>query len=128
MDLEFSHGLIGFSDSESHKAAIKVSVRGRVSSEGSARERSASGLCGCKQVVGLKSSVPYWPLGRDILQFLAIWASPLEQLTIERAYRESLLTRLLVRRPSHCVQSITKGRGLHKVMNRRCESLGTNDS
>lgn len=51
--------------------------------------------------------------------------SPVEQVTTrqldERAYRENLLTRLLV--GSHYGQSRNKERGLHKGMNRRrCES------
>lgn len=64
------------------------------------------------------------------LQFFAIWASPLEQLTTWWLARESLqresANKTVGQKPSQYVQPINKKRALHKGTNRRrCESLGT---
>lgn len=86
-----------------------------MSFRGSHRERSAVKLCRCKQVVRLRASFTYWPLGRSLLQLFAIW---------ERE-RESANKTVGQKTKSLC-QVNSKGEGeLPKVKNRKYESFGT---
>lgn len=70
----------------SHKAAIKVSARATVPSEGSTGEGSALKLMWLSaefsfwKVLGLRPSVPHCLLVRGLPQLLATWAFPTGQL------------------------------------------------